>query len=161
MPLPWYYRVQNPDAEDFAWARFVPYALAKRLAEHLDEGLPGTLGWQALPDDPAWRLSIPAQSTPLPVVASIEEWVEQSPGGVALPGSLLRPGEIAPGDLPLLRALLCADPVSALDKWRIVEVARSAGLGALPPRLSVLVGIAAARRVPPPLAVGVLARLER
>ena len=161
MPLPWYYRVQNPDAEDFAWARFVPYALAKRLAEHLDEGLPGTLGWQALPDDPAWRLSIPAQSTPLPLVASIEEWVEQSPGWLALTENLLRPGEIAPGDLPLLRALLCADPVSALDKWRIVEVARSAGLGALPPRLSVLVGIAAARRVPPPLAVGVLARLER
>jgi hypothetical protein len=160
-PLPWYYRVHRPDFEDSDWARFVPYSLALPLAQDVDEGLPGTLGWRALPDDPAWRLPIPAHSTPLPQAASIDEWVEQSPAWLALTENLLQPGEIAPGDLPLLRELLCADPVSALDKWRIVDIVRSAGLDALPPRLGALVGIAAARRVPPLLAAGVLARLER
>jgi glycosyltransferase involved in cell wall biosynthesis len=160
-PLPWYYRVQNPDAADFEWVRFTPYALAKRLAEHLDEGLPGTIGWRALPDNPAWRLPIPARSTPLPQAASIYEWLEQSPAWSALTANLLRPSEFAPGDLPHLRGLLCADPMSAIDKWRIVDFVRTRGLDALPSRLRKLVSIAGARRVPRQLATGVLARLER
>lgn len=160
-PLPWYYRAHRPDAADSDWAIFVPYEIALRLAEHIDEGLPGTLGWGALPEDPAWRLPIPARSTLFPEAASIDEWVEQSPAWLTLTENLLRPGEIAPDDLPLVRTLLCADPVSALDKWRVVEIVRSTGFAALPPRLRKLVDIAATRRVPLPLTPEVLSRLER
>ena len=160
-PLPWYYRVHHSDAADSDWAIFVPYAVALRLAENIDEGLPGTIGWQGLPENPAWRLPIPLQSVPIPQVASIDEWIEQSPAWLALVESLLRPSEIAPDDLPFTRALLSADPLRALDKWRIIDMVRSAGREALPTRLRALVDTAAARRVPPPLAAGVLSRLER
>jgi glycosyltransferase involved in cell wall biosynthesis len=160
--LPWYYRVHNPDAADSDWVIFVPYAIALRLAQHIDEGLPGTIGWDALPKHPAWRLPIPAQSTPLPPAVSIDEWIEQSPAWSALMENLLRPGEMAPDDVRFARALLCADPVSAIDKWRIVDMVRSAGRKSLPPRLGALVGIAATRGAPSPLlTAGVLARLER
>lgn len=153
--LPWYYRIHRPDAEDAEWARFVPHTLAVPLGEHLDESLPGSIGWSGLPDHPAWRVPIPSPHS--------NESPDTGDGDTAAL-DLLRSEWLAglpSSEMTWALQILRADPLTAIDKYRLVDALRRGNLGALPDRVLALARCATSQSTPAKLQPTVAARQAR
>jgi hypothetical protein len=157
--LPWYYRIHYPAAGDSEPARFVPFALARKLGEWIDEELPDSVQWKGLPESPAWK--VPPRSAPFnipPANIRIKDWEASVPAHCLIQKVILN--DLKGVNLESAVKVLRSDSISPIDKWRLLTALRDKGFARLSESVQNLVKVATKHLYAGLLSSDILARLS-